>query len=1099
MKDYFDTIEKLNNEIKSFINEYVMIDEKNKSNDLIKNLFISNNDKFNKLALETNTLLNKKINAIESDFSQSLKKSNAKQVELNKDSKNKTLEVKAKYEEIFRDIDLQIKEVEKKTEDEVSSTLFSIDSYVESSNQNIDMFELELNQSLSRYDYQIGIAKQSYDENIKNYNERLEGRLNTALKTYNTDITKCDKEYNSLVKLYKNEISQCEKYIYGIEEKYRIELFDVKEKQRTENVKLNNEIRKSLDEKNEQIAEYKKTYVYSRTLDENQKQNNEETRKQSDMQSSKEFAYNLHLIDEELSYLKNNYDEEKNNLSQELNYSLFKLHKDQENEIKASSSNIKNINKAYYKKMKIEENKFDDLLKVVDSNYNKNVSEKIYNKKVLDIERSTEMEKKKEERTRDNKYYQEKSIRYEIIRDYNASISNKNHNIKANKLRYDFNLLDIDFENEILKINADYQIEMKNQNTIIDKYNLEIDTAKKLNDLNHFYIDSIFDNANKYLTISNLLEIEKCKTLYEYNKNKYYLNVKNSKDIYEYSKRRIELGNQKYEMLNKKDIDIINKKAEMVILGIRQKSEILSINERKEYDEINNSNNFKSLEIKSQIESEKNKNDIVIFNELLSSYSILITNSAELLSNLVEAIIYNLDLEEAKKPHIKTLINNLKKIFTSFIISLSEDFKVMINDQIEKHIKFEDDFNFNIIIDKINDEYEYNNNILNMSKKEKLDNIEKINIETEELRREIYNIQYVLSKAQYKKIGGKKKINQNIQMIKQNQKIIEELENELNTIKEKALKDNINYIHNMDNITKTKADKINHYVEFKDNINLEIEGLLESIEKPEIFENDNFYSSVKSSLIKIDDKYVKNIYGVFNSFTNYSDEIIVKDISRINDENKEKLNELEESYSLIKKNLDNDYDKRNLNKQKELQYLTREKANIERTCNEIINRNEIEHNKVIKKLVIANRNITVKFYHDLYALIHNQEDINYEYDLLTKTREKSYVSEKKNIIDLAIEKINEYDKKYNEFVKQRKDLIKNIPQATKIKKIQLHSQLKKSSQDIKEKSINDKIKYNQSLKNVEKSLYRIDYNYNIAIQKIQIKSNKKISLEKKKA
>ena len=98
---------------------------------------------------------------------------------------------------------------------------------------------------------------------------------------------------------------------------------------------------------------------------------------------------------------------------------------------------------------------------------------------------------------------------------------------------------------------------------------------------------------------------------------------------------------------------------------------------------------------------------------------------------------------------------------------------------------------------------------------------------------------------------------------------------------------------------------------------------------------------------------------------------------------------------------------------------------------------------------------------------------------------------------MAIEKINEYDKKYNEFVKQRKDLIKNIPQATKIKKIQLHSQLKKSSQDIKEKSINDKIKYNQSLKNVEKSLYRIDYNYNIAIQKIQLKSNKKISLEKK--
>ena len=81
------------------------------------------------------------------------------------------------------------------------------------------------------------------------------------------------------------------------------------------------------------------------------------------MQSSKEFAYNLHLIDEELSYLKNSYDEEKNNLSQELNYSLFKLHKDQENEIKASSSNIKNINKEYYKKMKLEESKFDNLLK----------------------------------------------------------------------------------------------------------------------------------------------------------------------------------------------------------------------------------------------------------------------------------------------------------------------------------------------------------------------------------------------------------------------------------------------------------------------------------------------------------------------------------------------------------------------------------------------------------------------------------------------------------------------------------------------------------------------------------------------------------------
>ena len=51
MKDYFDTIEKLNNEIKSFINEYVLIDEKNKSNDLIKNLFIGYNDKFNKLSL----------------------------------------------------------------------------------------------------------------------------------------------------------------------------------------------------------------------------------------------------------------------------------------------------------------------------------------------------------------------------------------------------------------------------------------------------------------------------------------------------------------------------------------------------------------------------------------------------------------------------------------------------------------------------------------------------------------------------------------------------------------------------------------------------------------------------------------------------------------------------------------------------------------------------------------------------------------------------------------------------------------------------------------------------------------------------------------
>ena len=83
--------------------------------------------------------------------------------------------------------------------------------------------------------------------------------------------------------------------------------------------------------------------------------------------------------------------------------------------------------------------------------------------------------------------------------------------------------------------------------------------------LNHLFLDEKYNREISFLTVSNLLKIEKCKVLDQYNIRQYELNIENSNNILEYSKKKINLQNEKYSALKKQDIVISHSELQNII------------------------------------------------------------------------------------------------------------------------------------------------------------------------------------------------------------------------------------------------------------------------------------------------------------------------------------------------------------------------------------------------------------------------------------------------------------------------------------------------------------------------------------------------------
>ena len=262
-------------------------------------------------------------------------------------------------------------------------------------------------------------------------------------------------------------------------------------------------------------------------------------------------------------------------INQNKYYNIYDLHVEQENLVKknvrsqkdekAIRNEIKKINKLFYNRVEEEDRKAEKVIKAAEKEYLLNTKKEVYQKKLLDISRNTFFNKLNEKQTRDNKYYQEKSNGYEDVYNYNSFVATSEYNKHANKVLLDSSIRNLEIEKEIDEIDAKFQIQIETLTDVIKKYQLEIQIAKRLNELNILYLTEKYNREVSFLTVSNILKIEKCKVLDIYNINQYELNIKNSKNILDYSKNKIKIQNEKYKSLKQQDIFIQNRQLQNII------------------------------------------------------------------------------------------------------------------------------------------------------------------------------------------------------------------------------------------------------------------------------------------------------------------------------------------------------------------------------------------------------------------------------------------------------------------------------------------------------------------------------------------------------
>jgi len=820
-----------------------------------------------------------------------------------------------------------------------------------------------------------------------------------------------------------------------------------------------------------------------------------------------QFNNNVIKLDKDLelnrNLNKNQYELEKNELEQQINQSKTTANTKRNNSFKEFIASIDTLNtkidlmnsnmtkhldfynKQYELDIQKENQAINDKLEIIKNSNDKNeiskLKKEIKQHKFNKFKLTTTLNKKtafiKNKAKHKIDLLQSQKAIYERIKNNDAEkinaiesieINNLENRIEVLKYNYDFEterlkresdykitVLRADYEKQKLDLNSEYRIEqnkiniVKNENQYKKNVNIdEIEMTKKLEEQNVNHNEHELDLELEKNNIETLLEIERNKTLFEFNKYKINSLIKKEHILFEYEQNKCFYERDKKndlltESISRTHIDLeynndLSRLITQKIEGLKEyKTKLIN-------NEYNNANSL--IKANNTYIQFNNRKDLIIAEFDLVSRVIdsFMTPLHRLVSTILSSskILSNPTERQNFKNIVEKTIELLYGACVEFITIARRNVTSIINDQ----INYETGAKYASLFKSAEDQYQSNISIINEKRANITSTINNYNNTTKQFYINISNLEneklenkrkldkLLISKTEYKRKNNfiKNEIDRIENLIDKNNKQIEIFNKDLNAIPKQQAKYQYNLMNTKTRLTQEQKEeasilydalkafdeffniitnKLKNTIEQSKSTSLEADKFIEDISslKSKYFKNRNssldFYDEViKELTINVDAKYQKLLKQ--NMYANDENiKSIERDYEKFNNRMDEKNQELSDDYSeKVKKSEEkcasivNKYNK-----------LFEENEKTFSNENEKIDRHTSNHEDNTYKLILSfdlniHSNIDNHLAKNTYIKKRNESD--------NKNLVKTYVNRRKDITDSYNEELRELNYNY---------------------------------------------------------------------------------------
>lgn len=997
-------------------------------------------------------------------------------------------------------------------------------SYFKNKNeQNILMFKSEYDNSISRFDYQLENAKAAYNESVHYYNKDLSEKINIENSRYETDLIEYDSETENITDRYNDRIDDANFKLNNYVSKFNAIQVNQKDTKYSETVDFNNRIRNLANLTNRKILAEKIDYSKDQNVNRIEHDMKKRERLLSAQQTSKDFVLNMDRLNSKTKNMKEIYNNKKSEIEKELQYKLLLNHKTFEQSIKELNSDEynkkrKKLEKTYNSNNKTEKNKTKAELSKLEKDFLKNDSENNYSKKVLDLNKSYDLKINNEIENADNKYFQELNNIDENDFSYKTKIHNATYTMNANIVKLDNAIKTLKTDSEYEKNNLLHNIEIQKLSNALKILRLELSSLIDIQYKVHESEKKKHDKCIKYLTIYNLLEIEKCKTLADFNQNNYNRNVSNAKMTFETTKKNLELQNEKNDILNKLSNEYETIEADKTITYNDNRTSKIKSKKENDIERLDRKLIYDTDELTNKLLFDRFNLDLKIINELSIIYIKLINELHNYSSTIIDLIFDRIKLRPEYVSNLREFNQTLFKYVCTYYMEIGEAFsdiiKGLIDDknQFEKTFKYES--NYNEIMIEFNAKFEE----LYGKKSDLEDAINNISNEIELKNQTIFTIknQIILLKNHYPHDRGTNvrktyTVLRNQQQKNENELI--ELINQSNSLKMKL------------NDVEEKIKQVRIENERKEN---EISMLQQSGSIPYFILNKgihniflNINNTFKNRLFKIDDEInATNYETILNNkakeIREYNTSIAIdlfeatskfSQSSKINFEKIDRINVVKYSKDLEKiendgksniENLNNKIVSDNNNFNNKLNNIIKRKNDVIRYYN---NQNKKLDNQMAdasKKSVILKEKTEQQFYSEFYAIGDNQSMIVSDYKTTIYNYDKEFNEYKTKVINNLETTRIKLDNELTKQIKQKDEYLKELPERIKLQEETLTNEMKETNKNIQKQKVQDRTDYFALRHEYFKNLSELQFNYKVRLKNINSERKTKLRQEKRK-
>ncbi len=1037
-------------------------------------------------------------------------------------------EIVDKYQKAFSNIQIEIEKMNDENRRKKENHLLDIEYFIIASSQNISMFEVEHKDNITRYNYQKENALQTYQNSIAKNNNYLEQKLQKLKNDFSYSLIDYDVETNNIIKGYNEQIDETNKIVSNHIENFAKVQAEHKENKYKESVDLNDKIRLLVNETNKKKQVERSAYAKNQADNQTEK-DQKRNEYQSESQSiSREFVYKMNELDESITNIKNDYNQNLQKEKKDLQYRLLDIHKEQEKVItyiinqneseKSIRRQIRQKNKTYFAYTSLEKNQVNKTIRHLDRAFLIDSENNAYNKKVLELNRVYSLKNINEKELYDNKYYQELNNIEENYLNYKLAVSTNDYNKAANLIRLDSTIRTIDIDNSFEKKDNIHQMELEKLITKIKKVKLDLQSVQDIHKLLHTTEEAKHQKTLNYLVVHNLLEIEKDRVLNDYNMEQYQLNVAKENELLKYSTSNIKLKNYKYKQLKYSQINIEKAILESDIYSLNYKTVLDDLAKKHEIDVSTTNNQFKIDYLAAKILNYRFKEELKSINQIMMNYVSMIkeleNNTVQILDTIFDNIVFRPEYLDI----VKSFIDKLVELAYNYFSDITNTFIELQKNVVNERLLFEESFKFKHFYDEIEGIYNTEHNALTNRKNELEETLESYQAKITDYNSLIFTIQNQIlyikdpkNYALYNKQNAKKNLtiltNKITNLVEEENDYISKidpLKNEIETLNIKIKQLDNAYNEKQSEIKRKQYYSAYAFHELIDNfINTINESKKEmyqaAFEQGTKLTAVNYESAInkrKNNVLAITSSLITKLYQNINTFYEAESKEYNDDILGLKFSLKSGLENLDKEYndllykekvkdSKTRKILASNIRKKNINH-----------INLEKKCDQLIKINNNKHNDNSNRIIEKTHSATERFYDEFYAICANQKSIDEDYNDTIKSLENGYLDAVTKLVENSKELKGKYDNELNTYIRKRKEIIANLPEKTKMDKYTNVEDTKKYNKDIDKNTQDAKTKYIEKRKELNNNIAEI--NLTFSKNKVFMKNDHNTQLKREK-